>query len=1473
MKSTNVVDIYALSPLQQGLLFHGLYAPESQVYVDQTSVKLNGPLDCHAFQKAWQYIVDRHAVLRTSFHWELKKPVQVVHQSVVLPWQMHDWRDSSPAEQSAKLSEFLMGDRQQVFDFTQAPLLRVALIRLADETYQIIISKHHILLDGWSRMLVFKEIFAAYNSFSQGQEPYLPSPTPYRNYITWLGQQDMGQAEEFWRETLTGFTTLTRLATETSGARSEPTANSHRTHIFDLDETTMTALQSLARRHQLTLSTIIFAAWGALLSRYSGESDVVFGVTSSGRPAELPQVETIVGPFLNTLPLRVHIQPQESLLRWLQQVQAQQVAMRQYEYAPLVQIQGWSEIPKGTPLFETAIVFENYPVDRSLSAGGELSVVDSQTVNQTHYPLTLIATAGARLNLEIGYDSDRFAASTIERMQQYLQTWLSALCFDPHQSLQALSALPAAEQQLLLTDWNGTPSDYLVDVCIPHLFERQAAQTPETIALIWDDQQLTYQQLDSQANQLAHHLQQLGVGQDVRVGLCLERSSMMLVALLAVLKAGGAYVPLDPAHPAHRTAFVLTDAQCSLLITQTALLPNLSQLDVPRICLDDAEQPFATQPTKTPPSDLHPEQLAYLLYTSGSTGKPKGVQISHRAVVNFLGAMQKLLQVEPHDRMLANISLSFDPSVLEILLPLTRGGQVELLSRNDSTDGVALRQRLDKGNVTMMVGTPSTWQLVLAAGWQGNADLTLLCGGEALSPTLAEALKSRGRALWNLYGPTEATICSTAHAVTDAQSVTIGRAIANTQVYVLDAQQTLAPIGVPGELYIGGASVARGYLHRPDLTAEKFVPDPFSSQPGVRLYRTGDLVRYTPSGEIEWLARLDHQVKIRGFRIELGEIEAALQEHPKVQQAVVIARDAPTGGQRLVAYVVPTTGDSVSTLEIQQFLKQKLPSFMVSGTVVVLDALPLTPNLKVDHRALPNPGDERHTSTPYIAPNTATEQQLATLWATLLEVQPVGRDDNFFELGGHSILSIQLLSQIKSTFEVNLSVRHIFETATLRDQAQLIDLVKTQGADALTTLKQGVDLRGEAVLDETIRATTPWTSTVAPSHLLLTGVTGFLGAFLLSELLQQTQATVYCLVRAADQAQARSKIQQNLASYNLWQDELDPRIVPVLGDLGKSNLGLSPSQFEDLAGQLDGIYHNGALVNFVYAYDALKAVNVLGTQAILKLASNGKVKPVHFVSTFSVFSSGDRAAKTVIREQDMPECCDELQSGYAQSKWVAERLMTIAAERGIPVCIYRPGRVTGTSDVGVCNMDDFMARMIKGCIQLGYIPEPEDNGFVDMTPVDYVSRSIVYLSQQQDSIGKAFHLINPNPMRSHQLMHWMVNESGYPLVPLPYEQWHTQLTQTVRSSEHVLFPLLPYFTLAQSTTGLNPLTDEVPGTRASPATVDASFSCQSTLEALKTPSITCPAVNSSLLQTYFSYFVQSGFLPKPNQVMSSSKLN
>ncbi|MGG6293704.1 amino acid adenylation domain-containing protein [Leptolyngbya sp. AN02str] len=1463
--ANKIADIYELSPIQQGLLFHALYAPNSEAYFDQNSVTLQGPLDVEAFKQAWQQAIASHPILRTSFHWEkLKKPVQVVHHQVPLPWQEEDWRDRTEAEQQHQLDSLLTCDRQQGFDFTQPPLLRLRLIRLADEKYQFIFSKHHILLDGWSRMLVLKEIFALYQASIQKTSPVLPAPPPYRNYIHWLRQQDSAQAEQFWRTALRGMNAPTRLHVDRAPTGPHQTPRSDTQRIY-VPESTTTALKTLARQQHVTLNTLVIAAWSLLLSRYSGESDITFGVTSSGRPTDLRQAEEMVGPFINTLPLRLQVSPDAWLGPWLQQLQRHQLEMRNYEYAPLVQIQSWSDMPKGVPLFEYVAIFENYPIDSTLQQSElPLHIQAGQSVSQTHYPLSLVAAAGATLTLELGYHCDRFHVSTIQQLLQHLQTLLEQIAANPQQQLGHLSLLTDAERQTLLITPNQTQQEYPRHACIHHLFEAQVQQHADAVAVTFQDQQLTYQQLDQRANQLAHSLQQLGVRPGVRVGICLERSLDLLIALLGVLKAGGAYVPIDPTYPLQRLTFIAENAQISVLLTQSSLLSLLS-LPVVTVCLDRDQEAIATH-SKTKPSCLvQPLHLAYVIYTSGSTGQPKGVQIAHQAVVNFLCSMQQRPGITQHDTMLAITSLSFDIAVLELVLPLTVGARVMLVCQAVSADGVQLANLLNTSNVTIMQATPATWRLLLAAKWTGKANLTALCGGEALSPDLAQALRSRCAALWNLYGPTEATIWSTCQNVTEGDRISIGQPIANTQLYLLDAQQQPVPMGVPGELYIAGDGIARDYLHQPRLTAEKFGPDPFSQVPGRRFYCTGDLACYHPDGSLEFLGRIDHQTKIRGFRVELSEIEITLNQHPQVQQAVVVAQKDASGENSLVAYLV-FKSEPLNAQELRTFLKSRLPAFMIPSIFVRLSAFPLTPNGKLDRRALPKPTPVDASQAAHrTAPQTPTEQQLAHLWKGLLNLEQVSIEDNFFDLGGHSVLTIQLLNQINETFHIDLPLRRLFETSVLTHQATLIDRVQQFGS-AVFLSENPVDLQAEIGLDPAIQPASAENCVSNPTAIFLTGATGFLGAFLLAELLKQTQASVYCLVRAASQEQGMHKLTQKLSSFSLWQDEFCSRIIPVVGDLAKPLLGLTEEQFSTLSQQIDVIYHSGAWVNFVYSYANLKSINVLGTQEVLRLACLHQPKPVHFISTFSVFSEGDRQGKDRVLESDDPQQGHQLKSGYAQSKWVAEKLVSIAGSRGLPVCIYRPGRITGDSQTGQCNLDDFMSHLIKGCIQLGSVPEPENNSWIDMTPIDYVSRAIVYLSTQNSVFGRAFHLVNPHPISANQLLHWMVNQSGYSLKVKHYEAWRTHLVQVAQSQGNALYPYLPRFmsnpSVSLSTT---PFPDVDNGNREdSPATT--RFDCQETIQVLAKTSIICPPVDDHLLQTYFSYFVQSGFLDAPSCV-------
>ncbi len=1035
-QTQNIEDIYPLSPAQQGILFHSLYAPKAGMYFVQMSYVLHCNLNVSAFEQAWQQIIDRHAVLRTSFHWEnVERSLQVVYRQVQLPLEQYDWRLIPPSEQQQQIEAFLQADREQDFDFSQAPLMRLTLIRLEDNTYQFVWSKHHLILDGWSTALILKEVLDAYTALSQGQDFLSVSCRPYGDYIAWLQQQDLSVAETFWRQLLKGFTAPTML--NVGGNFGDEVKGNGKQQI-QLSETTTAALYSLARKHQLTLNTLIQGTWALLLSRYSGESDVVFGATVSGRPAELAETESMVGLFINTLPVRVQVDRDQFLIPWLREIQAQQSEARQYEYSPLVEIQGWSDVPRGVPLFETLVIFENYPVHSSLPQYREiLGVREIAVVEQTNYPLTLIVEVDSQVSLQILSDRTRFDSATITRILGHFQTLLEGTSVDPDRRLSQLPLLTESERQQVLFDWNNTKIDY-PHLCLHQLFEAQVERTPDAVAVVFEDQQLTYSQLNEKANLLAHHLIKLGVKPNSLVGICVERSLEMVVGLLGILKAGSAYVPLDPAYPRSRIAFMLEDAQISVLVTQSQLIPALPSHHAIAVCLDTDSEQINQNDAHNPNITVTPDNLAYIIYTSGSTGTPKGVQIFQSALVNFLTAMRQSPGLSEKDILLGVTTLSFDIAALEIFLPLIVGARLAIASRQVATDGTELLKQMQDLGVTVMQATPATWRLLLAAGWQNSPGLKILCGGEALDTKLANELLLRGEQVWNLYGPTETTIWSVIDRVSSSDSViSIGRPIGNTQIYILDPDLKLVPVGVIGELYIGGAGVAKGYLNRPELTAERFISHPFEVGDS-RVYKTGDLARYLPDGRIEYLGRSDFQVKLRGRRIELLEIEAKINTHPEVGESVVVLREDDPGNQRLVAYIV-SKSLNLKAGELRRYLEELLPNYMVPNLFVMLEALPLTPNGKVDRRSLPAPETSRPELEKLFAPpRTAVEEEIAKIWAEILNIEQVGIHDNFFDLGGHSLLATQAISRLRAAFNVELPLRQLFESPTVAELAVAI---------------------------------------------------------------------------------------------------------------------------------------------------------------------------------------------------------------------------------------------------------------------------------------------------------------------------------------------------------------------------------------------------------------------------------------------------
>jgi amino acid adenylation domain-containing protein len=963
----------------------------------------------------------------------------------------------SADEQERQLEAFLGEDRAQGFELSKAPLMRPTLVQLAEDAYQFVWSLHHLLLDGWSLPLFLQEVFQMYDAFCARRELHLDVSRPYGDYIAWLQRQDLAQAEAFWRQTLKGFTAPTVLNIGQDHSSSSSKGAGYAEQTMWLSTAATSALRALAQQHQLTLNTLVQGAWAVLLSRYSVQEDVVFGATVTGRPTDLAGSGSMIGLFINTLPVRVRVCSEALLLPWLQELQIKQAEARQYEYSPLVQVQGWSDVPRGLPLFESLLVFENYPARTAIQEwSGSLEIHHVRFMSSTHYPLTVVVVPGPKLRLRIEYQCHRFDTATITRMLGHLRTLLEGIVANPAQRLADLPMLTAAERQQLLVEWNNTSTAYPQDTCIHQLFEAQVARTPDAVAVVFEEEDLTYRELNIRANQLAHHLQALGVGPETLVGICAERSLEMVVGLLGILKAGGAYVPLDPTYPKERLAFMLSDVQTSVLLTQYKLVSGLPRHGLRLVCLDIDWERIAQQREDNPVSEAIPENLAYVMCTSGSTGRPKGVMIPHRSLSNHMHWMQATFPVTAADRVVQETPISFDPSIWEIFAPLVAGGRLIVARPGGHQDSAYLVELLATHQVTMMKLVPSLLQMLLEEEALAICQSLrhVFCCGEPLPSALQERFFGRLEAhLHNLYGPTEATLdvaCWTCERGGERRAVPIGRPIANTQLYLLDGQLQPVPIGVPGELYIGGASLAQGYLNQPTLTAERFISNPFSNETGARLYKTGDLARYLPDGNIEFLGRLDNQVKIRGYRIELGEIETILEHHPAIRQAIVVAREDATGDRRLVAYCVPHYRFIPDIRELRSFLQTKLPDYMVPVAFVVLDPLPLTPNGKVDRQALPNPDQTRSTLfEAFAAPRTPTEELLADIWASVLGVEAVGIHDNFFDLGGHSLVAVRVMSRLRKVLQVDVSLRTLFDAPTVAGLAQRIEMARQAAQSAL----------------------------------------------------------------------------------------------------------------------------------------------------------------------------------------------------------------------------------------------------------------------------------------------------------------------------------------------------------------------------------------------------------------------------------------
>jgi amino acid adenylation domain-containing protein/non-ribosomal peptide synthase protein (TIGR01720 family) len=1039
-----VQDIYPLTPSQQGMLFHAIYSHDGDVYAGTLLVSIRGKLDQEAFEQSWRQIIQRHAIFRTSFEWEgLPEPLQIVHRNADLPVRRLDLRGRREGDALGVLKDLAAEELKLRFDLHAAPLMRITLAQTSGEHHYLLLSLHHLLIDGWSISLVFDEVFNAYGNRRNGGGPAEPTP-PSRSfgaYVAWVNSQDRDAPERFWRKEVEGISSPASLPILEQNANRTVDKRSSRRVVLSAYVTSR--LASFARQNQITLNTAVQGAWGALLSRYTGDADVLFGSVSSGRPAALTGAQEIVGPFAATFPTRIRLSGGASLIVWLKKLQDDQMQARQFEYCSLIDIQGWSEIPRGRPMFETILAFENYPLDTrkigSLS-GLDLGLIES--IESTNYPLTVIVVPGDHLALQIVYHSDRVKEAAIDRLCGHVEVLLSSLPDYGDRTASCLPILSGAERAQILGNWSGTPTDYPRDRSIADLFREQADRLPDSIAVVYGTHQITYAELDRRSARVGNWLARKGIGRESVVGISTERSVEMIVSLLAIARAGAAYLPVDLSYPEDRVRFILTDSGAGLLLVPASTGTGSQDSGFTIISIEEIMALSEDRDAASLWAGVESDNLAYAIYTSGSTGGPKGVAVTNRGVVRLV-KRTNYFDFGEHEVFLQSSTLSFDASTFEIWGALLNGARLVIMPPGTPTlaeIGSAVRQH----QVTAAWFTAGLFHLLVQDRVEDIASIgSVLAGGDvvALADADSWAARSNRGALINGYGPTEGTTFTACYRCEPGSvgnvRVPIGRPISNTIVHILDDHMNPLPERIPGELYIGGDGLARGYVGAAGLTAERFIPNPLAASVGERLYRSGDLGRFLPDGDIEFLGRRDGQVKIRGFRIEPEEVESVLARHPEIRQSAVLAHGESSSDRRLVAYIAAVPGKHLDAALIREFLSTKIPEYMVPNEFLMMEQLPLTANGKVDRRNLPAAGGwARSSIAEHVVARNAVEDVLAGIWEESLGESRIGVLDDFFALGGHSLTAIRVISAIRYIFKVDLTVSKLFESPTIEGLAR-----------------------------------------------------------------------------------------------------------------------------------------------------------------------------------------------------------------------------------------------------------------------------------------------------------------------------------------------------------------------------------------------------------------------------------------------------
>ena len=1334
----NIQDIYPLAPLQEGILFHHLFNEHGgDAYVLPILLSVESRLKLDELIGALQGVIDRHDALRTAVMWErLPQPVQVVHRRATLPVKVLELDQDGDLIEQVKER---MRPEQQRLDLRQAPLMQVQVAEAPDGQWYALLQLHHLVCDRTALEIVISEVITQI----QGLAHELPEPIAYREHLVQaLSYAKAHDAKEFFRRRLGDVDSSTApfdlLDVHGDGSRIEEGVQVIETALAQ-------QVHARARRAGVSVATLFHAAWSLVVSHTSGRDDVVYGTVLLGRLQGSAGAQRTVGMFINTLPLRLELRDISSQ-ELVEQTQRALVELLHHEQASLVLAQQCSGVTDSTPLFTTLLNFLNEAVIPTTDWNGAAGIRMIESRQWTNYPITIsVADQGERFVITADTDRRIDPMRIAGYMHKAIESLVEALDEAPQTPALALRIMPETERQHIVRFFNQTSAAYPRERTIHELFEEQVRCTPDATAVLYEGKSLTYTELNRKANQLARYLVNEGVVPDQLVGICVERGLEMIVGLLGILKAGGAYVPLDPNYPTERLRYMLADADPRIILTKRELMPLLPAAEATVVELDVKLKEVVGhvgQNLSAAELGLSARNLAYVIYTSGSTGQPKGIAMTHGSMVNLIEWHRNIFGKSDGRRVLQFAALSFDVAFQETFSTLCTGGSLVLLDEWIRRDSQSLMEFLSDHKIERLFVPPLMLQAL--AEFSNISEVTpkdlqdVIVAGEQLriSPEITSLFnRIDGCRLHNHYGPTETHVVT---ALTLSENPdewptlpTIGRPISNTQIYVLDRQRQVLPVGVPGEIYIGGAGVARGYLLKSELTAQRFIEDAFSGEQRARLYRSGDRGAWRADGTLEYLGRNDHQVKIRGYRIEPGEIEAQLLRHPQVRETAVLAREDVPGEKRLVAYVTLREGSNAGVEELRTHLKALLPTYMVPGAFVMLESLPLTPNGKLDRRALPIPDLAAYASVRYEPPQGQVEEMLAGIWRELLEVKRVGRQDNFFELGGHSLLVLKALFKINHSLGCALRVTHIYRNPTIRELAIRI----CEG----TTQDKRLDLLREAVLDEDIVPKAGYRGAPAEA-VLLTGATGFVGRFLLAQLLQDTDAILYCLVRARTGNRAMSRVREILSKWDLWREEFGRRIVAVPGDLGLPHLGLDEATYQSLSSRIDTIYHCATSMNHLETYEMAKSVNVQGTRELLKFAIHIRPKLINHISTLGIFSSSVGDTARVVNEETPIDDEEHWSSGgYVASKWVSEKILMIACARGIPCNIFRLGLVWADTQDGRYDELQHHYRLLKTCALTGYGIR-NYRYETPPTPVDYVGRAVVFLADRHRDGQGIFHI-------------------------------------------------------------------------------------------------------------------------------------